>query len=474
MDNDEENVKEPGENVYLTAKAPEGDVSLSHSIQNLTKSVQNLARDDYIKDHPVKPVDAFSWIVLLTAFISVTICTGVIGSLSVFYVEFLHAFSNSKAEIAIVHSLANGMYDIGGVLAGIMIDRIGCRASMVAGGLMTAVSIAVSFFAKSIYFLIFSLGTISALGSSIVMLSGMVLVGQRFGPEHPIGTVIVSGSHPSGFVLFPIFMPYLIESFGWRGSLLLLSAISLHIIPFALLATYGLPKKKRPPKEEGNEKVSLKKQCSECCPFDMQLFKTGHFQLFALTSAVTWSANYLIHLLIVDFGENRGYSLVESSSLLTTLGVAAIISRFLALLVKTVNKFSNIAMFIFFCAAATILHGCIPLSNSFYSLMAMVATVGIIFGLRFSYFMLSLIDLVPMEKYSQALGYTLSLWGISVALLGPIVGEVSSLTGSYDFSYYCGGVVGGLALIPISVYIYFNGWPLKLDKCDSLTEERAV
>uniref|UniRef100_A0A0L8FMC0 Major facilitator superfamily (MFS) profile domain-containing protein n=1 Tax=Octopus bimaculoides TaxID=37653 RepID=A0A0L8FMC0_OCTBM len=269
MDNDEENVKEPGENVYLTAKAPEGDVSLSHSIQNLTKSVQNLARylklhnfsctlkrlkcytntiamcdysssnnrknlqyvsqadnnkntttnsnnnnsndinnrnvrlraslwslrlsqqlaeivlnivvlhvneagpfglnfwlescyrDDYIKDHPVKPVDAFSWIVLLTAFISVTICTGVIGSLSVFYVEFLHAFSNSKAEIAIVHSLANGMYDIGGVLAGIMIDRIGCRASMVAGGLMTAVSIAVSFFAKSIYFLIFSLGTIS-------------------------------------------------------------------------------------------------------------------------------------------------------------------------------------------------------------------------------------------------------------------------------------------------------------------------
>ncbi|CAI9739736.1 Hypothetical predicted protein [Octopus vulgaris] len=373
MDNYEENEKEPGENVYLTVKAPECDVSLSQSIQNLTKSVQNLARDDYIKDQPAKPVDAFSWIVLLTAFISVTICTGVIGSLSVFYVEFLHAFNNSKAEIAIVPSLANGMYDIGGVLAGIMIDRIGCRASMVVGGLMTSVSIAVSFFAKSIYFLIFSLGIVS-----------------------------------------------------------------------------GLPKTKRPPKEEGNEKVSLKKKCTQCCPFDMQLFKTGRFQLFALTSAVTWSANYLIHLLIVDFGENRGYSLVESSSLLTTLGVAAIISRFLALLVKTFHKFSNVVMFILFCVAATILHGCIPLSNSFYSLMAMVATVGIIFGLRFSYFMLSLIDLVPMEKYSQALGYTLSLWGISVALLGPIVGEVSSLTGSYDFSYYCGGVVGGLALIPIS------------------------
>ncbi|CAI9739737.1 Hypothetical predicted protein [Octopus vulgaris] len=354
-------------------------------------------RDDYIKDQPAKPVDAFSWIVLLTAFISVTICTGVIGSLSVFYVEFLHAFNNSKAEIAIVPSLANGMYDIGGVLAGIMIDRIGCRASMVVGGLMTSVSIAVSFFAKSIYFLIFSLGIVS-----------------------------------------------------------------------------GLPKTKRPPKEEGNEKVSLKKKCTQCCPFDMQLFKTGRFQLFALTSAVTWSANYLIHLLIVDFGENRGYSLVESSSLLTTLGVAAIISRFLALLVKTFHKFSNVVMFILFCVAATILHGCIPLSNSFYSLMAMVATVGIIFGLRFSYFMLSLIDLVPMEKYSQALGYTLSLWGISVALLGPIVGEVSSLTGSYDFSYYCGGVVGGLALIPISVYIYFNGWSLKLDKGNSLTEERDV
>ncbi|GAB1610818.1 monocarboxylate transporter 2 isoform X1, partial [Argonauta hians] len=412
--------------------------------------------DDEEESPPLTP---YCWVVLAMSFLSVSIGTGVIGSMSVFYVEFLRAFDNTKAEVAVVPSLASGMYDIGGVLAGVMIDRLGCRVSMVIGGMLTSASLAISFVAPSIYFLIFFLGFVSALGTSIVMLSGMVLVGQTFTPKNPVGTVIVSASHPSGFVIFPIIIPYIIESYGWRGSLLILSGITLNIIPFGLVATYGLPKTKKvvkeKPVESAKSKKSVRTRCVECCPFDLELFQTGQFQLFAITSAIIWSSNYLIHLLIVDFGKDRGYTMVQSSSLLTVLGITAIVSRFLALLIaKFFQRTSNMFLFLVFSLLATILHGCVPFSNSFESLTTVVALSGTIFGLRFSYFMLALIDLVSMDKYSQALGYTLTLWGVSVALLGPIVGAVSSVTGSYDLSYHCGGLVGAVSLIPITWYLY--------------------
>ena len=67
----------------------------------------------------------------------------------------------------------------------------------------------------------------------------MVRVGQRFGHEHPIGTVIISGSHPAGFIFFPLIMPILIKEYSWRGAILILAGFTLNIVPLGLLATYG-------------------------------------------------------------------------------------------------------------------------------------------------------------------------------------------------------------------------------------------
>lgn len=410
---------------------------------------------DEVSPELKRKLTLYDWSVLLASFLAVMICTGIIGSMSVFYVEFLKEFKNTKAGVALVPSLANGMYDIGGVLAGMMIDSLGCRKSVIIGAFLSCIPTAISFVTYNIVALIFLLGIICAFGSSIVMLTGMVRVGQQFGHEHPIGTVIISGSHPAGFIIFPQIMPLLIKLYTWRGAVLILSGIILNVIPLGLLATYGMKKEKNVESKEQDEE-SCKKRCLTKCPLDWDLLRNLKFELFALTSAVNWSSTYLVHLLIVDFAEERGFSLSQGASLLTMVGIAALLSRALAGVLKMIRRVKSVTWYIIFGLIASVIHACLPLNKSYLSLVCTVITIGVIFGCRFSFFVLALLDLVPVKKYSQALGYCLSLWGIGVMITGPIVGEISSVKGSYDFSYITGGMVGVMSLVPLAIYLIRN------------------
>lgn len=124
----------------------------------------------------------------------------------------------------------------------------------------------------------------------------------------------------------------------------------------------GMKKEKNVESKEQDEE-SCKKRCLTKCPLDWDLLRNLKFELFALTSAVNWSSTYLVHLLIVDFAEERGFSLSQGASLLTMVGIAALLSRALAGVLKMIRRVKSVTWYIIFGLIASVIHACLPLNK---------------------------------------------------------------------------------------------------------------
>ncbi len=78
--------------------------------------------------------------------------------------ELLKEFAESAGLTSAVVSLLTGLTLASGPLASAVTDRFGCRSTTIAGALLAAVGSAISCWATSIYFLIFSVGIVMGVG----------------------------------------------------------------------------------------------------------------------------------------------------------------------------------------------------------------------------------------------------------------------------------------------------------------------
>ncbi|CAG2230718.1 SLC16A9 [Mytilus edulis] len=133
------------------------------------------------------------WMVLIMAFMSVVMSTGFPFNMSVLYVEWLDEFKKSNSETALVQSICTGIFSLGGSINGIIVTKFGpCRCG-IAGGIVAAAGLAISYFATSIYFLVLSVGIVTGFGLSLSFISASTSVGLYFdGKQRLMALALVS------------------------------------------------------------------------------------------------------------------------------------------------------------------------------------------------------------------------------------------------------------------------------------------
>ncbi|XP_038073186.1 monocarboxylate transporter 12-like isoform X2 [Patiria miniata] len=72
-------------------------------------------------------------------------------------------------------------------------------------------------------------GNLLGPGLSIVNILSRAMVGRCFTTNYATAIGIASSGHPLGFVIFAPFIQVLLDTYGWRGALLLLGGFSLHL-----------------------------------------------------------------------------------------------------------------------------------------------------------------------------------------------------------------------------------------------------
>ncbi|GAB6027761.1 hypothetical protein CHUAL_001998 [Chamberlinius hualienensis] len=183
----------------------------------------------------VPPDGGWGWVIVFVGFMSGVIVDGIIFSFGVLFSAILVAFEDSKSRTAWIGSTMAGMYLTIGPVVSALANRYGCKMMTLIGAVIGSAALAASVFANSIDFLILTYGVIGGIGFGFIYLPCIVMVQFYFDKKRAFATGIsVCGSGMGAFIFAPL-NSFLISEYGWRGNILIQSAIVLHMIALGLL-----------------------------------------------------------------------------------------------------------------------------------------------------------------------------------------------------------------------------------------------
>ena len=125
-----------------------------------------------------------------------------------------------------------------GPLTGILINRLGCRATSLAGGVSCALSLVLTSFSNNIVFMYFFYSALFGLGTSLVLASALVIIAKYFDKRQAFATGIVAAGCSLGVMCLGPVLQTLLSAFGWRNTYRIMSGV---VFVICLLACFYNP-----------------------------------------------------------------------------------------------------------------------------------------------------------------------------------------------------------------------------------------
>ncbi|XP_013415266.1 monocarboxylate transporter 4-like [Lingula anatina] len=354
---------------------------------------------------------------------------------------------------SLVGSVLLGNCIVSGFIASILCDKLGCRQTCALGAVFTAAGLGASFFAKSCAFLIASFGIVTGAGLIISYLAVQVSVAYYFQERRPFAMAFIQVGSSVGQVVVAPLTHYFVDEYTWRGAMLLLSAISLHLLVVAALL--------RPHRKE-----HLHKKLKTGVLFDFTVLKNVSLLLIMLNAALM---NVVLGLLLFHlpaYAVSSGTSVHKVSLLLSLIGFTGL---FLRPLFGAAMNHPDVDMWTVFSISQTLVGVIMIISPIFMTDFSGQVIFVLIFGTYttpyFAGFAAMTLECVESKHQGAALALFQSGSGVGL-LLGPFIGGwVYSLTGSY-----ASGVqfAGGCLLVNTVVM-----FALKLSSGKNSTEKMA-
>uniref|UniRef100_A0AAV2LZV6 Major facilitator superfamily (MFS) profile domain-containing protein n=1 Tax=Knipowitschia caucasica TaxID=637954 RepID=A0AAV2LZV6_KNICA len=174
------------------------------------------------------PDGGWGWVVVFAAFISIGFSYAFPKSLTVYFKEIQEYFGASYSEIAWVSSVMLASMYAAGPISSALVNRYGSRPVVMVGGILVGVGMVSASFGTSIVHLYICVGVIGGFGLALNLQPSLTIIGTYFQAKRPLANgLAMTGSPVVLFTLAPL-NQYLFDSYGWRGSFLILGGIVLN------------------------------------------------------------------------------------------------------------------------------------------------------------------------------------------------------------------------------------------------------
>ena len=178
----------------------------------------------------VPPDGGYGWFVVLGAFFSVFWCSGFIKSYGLIFAELLRMFPDSSVSLATwIPASMTSFALVVAPIAGALCKRFNCRVVTLAGGLISSASISLSAAAPSMEFIFVTMGVFSGLGIGLSTTPGVILASRYFERNRAIANALCISGAAAGSSTMPFLIQYLLQTYGFRGAVLIMGACMLHI-----------------------------------------------------------------------------------------------------------------------------------------------------------------------------------------------------------------------------------------------------
>ncbi len=216
-------------------------VESNTSINNRDQLKSNNHNNNDLNNRSINNTTSFSppdggwgWVVVFASFMINLISDGVSLSFGVIFMELVDYFGESKSKTAWVGSLFLSIPLITGPIASALTDNFGCRRIAICGSLMSASGFILGHFATKLEHLFIAF-SISGFGLALCYVTSIVSVAYYFEKRRSLATGLAVCGTGFGTFLFAPLTIFLLNEYGWRGTLLILGAIFLNIVNFGAL-----------------------------------------------------------------------------------------------------------------------------------------------------------------------------------------------------------------------------------------------
>ncbi|XP_037334202.1 monocarboxylate transporter 2-like [Pungitius pungitius] len=436
------------------------------------------------------PDGGWGWAVVFGAFISIGFSYAFPKSLTIYFKEIQEYFSVSYSEIAWLSSVMLASMYAGGPVSSILVNRFGSRPVVMVGGLMVSAGMVLASFGRTIMHLYLCVGVIGGFGLALNLQPALTIIGTYFQVKRPMANgLAMAGSPVILFTLAPL-NQFLFDSFGWRGSFLILGAIVLNCcVAGALMRPVNRntkakpgaePGRNRPPAEEaatpeadlltgehrggGGSPGCLKKL------IDVSLFKHRGFLIYLVGNVVMFFGFFAPVVFMAPYAKHQGIDEYSAAFLLSIFALVDMFTRPATGFIGN-SKWIRPRIQYFFSFAVSfngVCHLLCPLLPGYAGLVVYAVIFGLAFGMVCALLFEVLMDLVGAHRFSSAVGLVTIIECAPVLLGPPISGALVDIYGEYKSMYYACGVFMLVPGIFFFIMHFFNYKRLDEEKKQSV------
>ncbi|XP_047489366.1 monocarboxylate transporter 12-like isoform X1 [Penaeus chinensis] len=188
-----------------------------------------------VKTIPTPPDGGWGWVVVFASFMIHVFADGFTYTFGIYFVHLLQYYQSTAAATSWIASILVGVTLGTGPIAGILVNKFGCRLVTIAGAVLASAALFVSIYAPNVQTLYITIGLGAGLGFGLIYLPAIVCVTGYFEKRRSFATgIAVCGSGIGTFAFSP-FVEYLINELSWQNSLIIIAGLMLNCVVFGAL-----------------------------------------------------------------------------------------------------------------------------------------------------------------------------------------------------------------------------------------------
>jgi MFS family permease len=265
------------------------------------------------------------WVIVAGAGLVLFMAYGTQFAFGVFFAALLDEFGWSRARLAGAFSLYTVTYSLCAFLAGRLTDRWGPRAVISVGGAFLGLGLAGMGGIWALWQPYVLYGTVAAFGMSTAYVPCSTTVVKWFVRRRGLAVGLASSGGSLGTFVLPPLAQLLVARVGWRWAYVIFGSAIFLVL--TLVARYM----RRSPEDVGlfpDGATAGPSAAGAPSPWPLaRALRTRAFWMLFVILAATWIPVFIPVVHTVSFARDLGFSPLAASSLVSVLGIGAVVGR---------------------------------------------------------------------------------------------------------------------------------------------------
>jgi MFS family permease len=392
-----------------------------------------------------KPEFFYGYVIVLATFLVMMVAWGAHYTFGVFFQPVLSEFGWTRAMTAGAFSLSVLLRALSGIGVGRLSDRFGPRITTIACGVFLGLGYSLMSQIATIWQLYLFYGAILGIGMGAAFIPLMSTVARWFVKRRAMMSGFVTAGVGTGIMVMPPVARWLITTYGWRTSYIIIGITSLVVI---ILVGQFL-------RQEPAEMGQLPDGSSVAKGGNLEL-STGSVPLpKAVRTAQLWllcamyfsflfgSSTVLVH--IDAQATELGMSVTGAANILAAIGGASIGGR-LALGALADRIGSKLAITVGFALLVTAFVYLL-FAREAWMLFLFAIIYGLAHGALFTLFSPMVAELFGLGSHGVIFGVVTFAGSVGGAIGPVLAGHIFDITASYQMAFLAGGILAAIGLI---------------------------